>query len=779
MTIGYQSLSADLEPNDDHDDGCEGDRPFVLAAEFSTMAGIDNDRRLFLKGTPCRGCGIGDIDVNVDAYQELFCKPRFAPPMDFDPRTDVSALVRPTPFATGQAYPQRRPWTPTTSPAIAPMSTVDGMFNIVSPTDEAPLKDVASWADGAAKSAADAMGKTEAPIVAPSPGLVQALPAAVLAKAEEVADGGFVGGPIGEKAKEAEAQVLLDAQKSVALEAEAAKTPDPRDRAQLENAAGEAKARVLINRARVERFRVASALLVSSEVRKIEADRQGRMAAVTSGPARERHRGLAKANARLATDSKGTAKNLLTTPLDVPGLADQVAAMQEPTDTAAAIFTSARPNVYLGRPQGNVPMHQAVQARVTGVPSFAVPFLQQHRYGQRGPVTALQGLGEVSESPRISRLAYQGKVAAANVIAGASRHGAGNLIQSSAGMLASLKHRRMAGLAGLGDLGAMTAAQRAAAFWPAGTKFAPYAQGKDPNVYVPLSELAIKDFQMVGSPYGDGGPIGEEQIRQDYYIRLVRGAPGGVYISFAHASGSNVYYVTVNKPTGTIPGSRRMSRKANAQATKSVFQREIPNSTWVKVTFPSHWMPIVVQPDKTVGLPRVGFNDAANVAARKRYGWVVGQPGTPGWQVMVEQGRALVEEQIRATTVQQEVWAEEAKKTGKGPSVPGAEEGEFPWGYVAAGVGALAVVGGALYWRSRQGGLSGVPSLKQALATIRRYSKKAALARLKGNIPKAMADERFVDGLVQSLERIGAGSQAMKAEEAGQQAASRQYKSRR
>lgn len=145
-----------------------------------------------------------------------------------------------------------------------------------------------------------------------------ALPKPLTDKISEVVRGGFVGGKIGDKAKQVRFQTIQAAEQVKVLGQQLRNTA-PENSAALEKAIGEKSAEVVVGRARIERFRVASVLKVYSVMKSVQQRQLADQLADKPGDKKafEQLRQVTK----LKDNAEKAANKLLTEPMEIPELA--------------------------------------------------------------------------------------------------------------------------------------------------------------------------------------------------------------------------------------------------------------------------------------------------------------------------------------------------------------------------------------------------------------------------------------------------------------------------
>lgn len=204
--------------------------------------------------------------------------------------------------------------------------------------------------------------------------VVQALPKELTDKIKEVVDGGFIGGKVGDKAK----QVRADAMNKLAIVGKLkrdAQTQDPTSAAKTNAVANSVLGRTLIDQARIERFRYGSVLKTYSILKAFEERMYLDMAAKATDNCHKQAYMQESSNARkLKEMAEAAFKALMTSSMDVPGLASMIDTLQGQTSTRQNIVNRMDIKKYV--PQIKPPMRTGVAVKVDS-PVPMVPWMPQ------------------------------------------------------------------------------------------------------------------------------------------------------------------------------------------------------------------------------------------------------------------------------------------------------------------------------------------------------------------------------------------------------------------
>lgn len=197
------------------------------------------------------------------------------------------------------------------------------------------LQEKQPWLANAASSIAR---KTKSSFVAPRDGTTK-YGSEITKKAKEVAEGGFVGGPIGEKAREARATMVKAVVEQKSLE-QRAKTAPASQAGSLQTQANNQLVKAIENRGRVERFRVISTLKLYELMKKADTK-----TALNQGKTEEAgiHQKLGSAAGKLAN-------SLLTKPLTVPGFGQTASILSQSVSIQDILESRGAPGARIERP---------------------------------------------------------------------------------------------------------------------------------------------------------------------------------------------------------------------------------------------------------------------------------------------------------------------------------------------------------------------------------------------------------------------------------------------
>lgn len=634
--------------------------------------------------------------------------------------------------------------------------------------------------------------------------LLSVMPAALKAKVKEVAAGGFLGGAVGERAKAVTKQMAVNVAKAQALTDSASKEYDLETAAETKKTAGKYFAAAVLDRARLERLRLASLVKVGALVKREESKaliRESERSSAGSGPA---FLAAARKANEQAKDADRVYREMMTQPLDVPGVQEAIQAAQDDGDARDEIQRRAEVRIYGDHEQETPPRAYAPHATVRGIPDGDVPFSPSRI--SRGALSimlpTLAGFdddvdeeveaasyltGQLGDMPDVARAvqaaALGGLPTVDSLKADALDAGKAKVSEMIPGMVSAIARE----------------SERQA-----------FQEFLDRNPFNGRNDDSRINYHSTVLLAGDNPTItGPDAFRFEDTVVTVRGfdgAPSGdvpavrIWIRLNNRPASGKVRVTMH-PAGT--GELGVATQVLAvHPENSPFERAqmgrllatsnnrggIANSTWVPVD-------VIKSP---------GIAEAWGISGKRAAVGIVGN--TFGQSTLdpeselakarkqVEQAQEANRQLVARCAVDPTGpdCADLRRRRGGADSAPGGADGEFPMGYVAAGAGLLVLlVGGAFYLKKRKAGggapsramvrvvpnsavsVEGLSSKAETLRQIRKYARRAAAARVQGRMSRAIQDENFVDTLVRQAEREGWGDEAFRAETAAQQAGSR------
>lgn len=176
-----------------------------------------------------------------------------------------------------------------------------------------------NWLDRAMQTAAKAQ-ETDFTAAAIAPATEVAHPAFVR-KAKEIQQGGFIGGEVGRKANQVVQQLKGRVAKVKQLVVQGAKASQ-NVKAGIESQVKKEVANIIVDRARIERFRFASVLKLYSLHKQALAKKD--LSEIANGNATDRAKLVASAeqNMKLSKRTNEAFKSLMTKPLQIPGMSE-------------------------------------------------------------------------------------------------------------------------------------------------------------------------------------------------------------------------------------------------------------------------------------------------------------------------------------------------------------------------------------------------------------------------------------------------------------------------
>jgi len=219
------------------------------------------------------------------------------------------------------------------------------------------------------------------------------VPGIVKDKAKEIANGGFIGGKVGEKAKAVQQNLLSNEAEYKRLQAQMAQGQmNTSDSTALKTQMNRLAGKLIEDRARIERFRIASTLSLYGIVKRSEERNQQTLAAKTSGSEQERHLVQAAQHRKLADNAEAGAKALLTQPLEVPGLTKVMETLNTPSTLKDQIADNANRTPRGLNPPSQAPTYPVFQKKIPDMRTI-IPFVRTTDEENVGVVAAMSSAG--------------------------------------------------------------------------------------------------------------------------------------------------------------------------------------------------------------------------------------------------------------------------------------------------------------------------------------------------------------------------------------------------